>query len=155
MFKRKQIEGMERKTLEDSFMEIQALLGKVADEKETETQTKEKILLIAKPFFDAFNNMDLSHAKEMGKIEIGFLVTDIYKLVNEDDEEDTGGKGNWFKSVFETKADKPEKKPKDYKQVVIKIANKLAEYGINVPVSKPLETTEDDLVFIKNQIEKL
>lgn len=154
MFKKKHIAAMERDVLESTFLEIQELFLKTSDEKEKELRTKEKILLIAKPFFDAFNNMDLSHAKEMGKIEIGFLVTDIYKLVNEDDEDDKTSKESWFAGVFQKKAEK-EKKAKDYKQVVIKIANKLKEFGIIVPVDKPLATTEEDLVFIKNQIEKL
>ncbi len=152
MFKKKQLAAMERDTLENSFLEIQALFSKIADEKEHELRTKEKILLIAKPFFDAFNNMDLSHAREMGKIEIGFLVTDIYKLVNEDDDDDKSQ--GWFSGIFDGK-NKQEKKPKDYKQVVIKIANKLKEFGIIVPVDKPLATTEDDLIFIKKQIENL
>jgi hypothetical protein len=37
--------------------------------------------------------------------------------------------------------------------VIIKIAEKLAENGIKIPVSEPLKTTEEHLIFIKNQIE--
>lgn len=150
MFKKKHLQAMEREQLESTFLEIQDVLEKALTEKQQEYNDKRKILMIAKPFFEAFDNMDLSRAKEMGKIAIGFLVTDIYKIVNEDEDD----KGFSLASIFSAK-EPVEKKDKDYKQVVIKIAEKLAENGIMIPVSEPLKTTEANLIFIKNQILKV
>jgi hypothetical protein len=147
MYKKKHLAAMERDTLENNFLELQDLFQKTMAEKEFVASEKRKILQIAKPFFHAFDSMDLTHAKEMGKIQIGFLVTDLYKIVNEEEQDE----GFSISSIFSKK--EPVKKERDYKQVIIKIAEKLAEYGIKIPVSEPLKTTEEHLIFIKNQIE--
>jgi len=98
-----------------------------------------KVLLIAKPFFDAVMNIDISKIKNLGIMDITKIASELMKIT--ENEDSSWKKLNPFKK-------EEEKKEPDFKLMIIKAAQILDKNGISIQIDKALMTPKEDLEFI-------
>jgi hypothetical protein len=134
------LNALSKEKLIENFQKLEeAFIQEISD--------KQKILLIAKPFFDSIMNIDVSKMTEISSTKVMGMAMDIWKLLSGNEP-----MMSWKNLGF---GKKEEKAPIDFKRSISGVAKILSENGIQIPLDKAMETTEDDLNFIKLKLETL